>query len=568
MNQPTTEQYNQLKAENEQLKKQLEAQKIATQKANARWWRFGKRGTSMVLGSRLTQSLRNIKNKTLSGKLPTSDDWIDVGAEVFYRLTRIGVFGLLIALIPILILIAQTSLLNNQNQLLINQNELLKGQNQRIDSQNNLMKNQNDLVIHQNSRIDTQNVLMYNQNRSLDFQNELFSWQNKSIGYQNELLFSQNKRIDIQNDLAGEQNTLLSSQNIRIDTQNYLITLQNDRLGYQNKLFENQNRRLDQQTYLQEAERRSSLVFLFSNIMDAVDRELREDYGNDNIRNLSPQLIGRIVSLSQRLKPYHYMKRDKLIPKELSPERGQLLVNLVESKLDTNTYNKIWKKADFSYADLEKVVLNESYLRYIKLKYANLNNAELDKVDFSHANLAFSSLVYTKLKDADFQNSNLYGTNLETSDLRKANFNNTTLDFVNMSDTHLQEASFHNAWLKYANLERARLRGVSFQNAKLIDANLKYISLPCEDDATKVELAQFSALLNNTNQQKNIETMKKYFKLSNTCLSLDWKEKYSYDIECILSLYDEKIEKRKDPISSAKYIRLIPKQNPDFDFKF
>ena len=41
---------------------------------------------------------------------------------------------------------------------------------------------------------------------------------------------------------------------------------QNQKFDLQNNLITNQNTRLDQQTYLQEAERRGSLVFLFSKI--------------------------------------------------------------------------------------------------------------------------------------------------------------------------------------------------------------------------------------------------------------------------------------------------------------
>ncbi len=80
-------------------------------------------------------------------------------------------------------------------------------------------------------------------------------------------------------------------------------------LYQQNRLLSKQNERLDQQTYLQEAERRSSLVFLFSNVMDAIDRELKDDYNDDGLRNLSPQLVGRIIALSTRLKPYRYLDK-------------------------------------------------------------------------------------------------------------------------------------------------------------------------------------------------------------------------------------------------------------------
>ena len=44
---------------------------------------------------------------------------------------------------------------------------------------------------------------------------------------------------------------------------------------YANVLLQDQNKKVEQQTYLLEADRRSSLVHLFSNVMDAVDKELK-----------------------------------------------------------------------------------------------------------------------------------------------------------------------------------------------------------------------------------------------------------------------------------------------------
>jgi len=180
--------------------------------------------------------------------------------------------------------------------------------------------------------------------------------------------------------LLYQQNQLLSNQNERIDTQNELVIQQNE-------LVKKQNIRLDQQTYLQEAERRSSLVFLFSNVMDAIDEELKTDIGIKGKRDLSPQLVGRIIALSTRLKPYHYMDGDTLIGRPLSPERGQLLTSLYHSKIDTSSLFKIYKNADFSYADLKGAPLQSAYLRYLNLKFADLRNADLRNADLRYLDL-------------------------------------------------------------------------------------------------------------------------------------------------------------------------------------
>ena len=93
-------------------------------------------------------------------------------------------------------------------------------------------------------------------------------------------------------------------------------------IGFQTHL---QTQQMDYQTYLSDAERRGELALYMGPILDKVDQELKEDYLGDSIRNLSPQLIGRIAALSHNLKPYRFIEEKKLIETPLSPERGQLL---------------------------------------------------------------------------------------------------------------------------------------------------------------------------------------------------------------------------------------------------
>jgi len=220
------------------------------------------------------------------------------------------------------------------------------------------------------------------------------------------------------------QTGILHQQNKRIDTQNELV--QN-----QNALIDKQNIRLDQQTYLQEAERRSSLVFLFSNIMDAIDNELKEDIGKKGKRDLSPQLIGRIVALSTRLKPYHYLDGDTLISKPLSPERGQLLVSLVRSELDSMTLVDIYdESADFSFSDLEGMNLRNAYLGRINLSNANLSYANLTQSNLSRANLIQTDLRHARLVGSNLNLAEVDCNFLEEDPKFNCIMNKTNLDFI------------------------------------------------------------------------------------------------------------------------------------------
>lgn len=292
----------------------------------------------------------------------------------------------------------------------------------------------------------------------LEQQNTKLDKQNKLLETQDSLLVEQNKLFDQQNIKVGKQTDLMERQTGQIDTQNLYIVKQIQQASIQNRLVTAQNIRLDQQTYLQEAERRGGLVFLFSNIMDAIDKELKEDYNNDSIRNLSPQLIGRIITLSRRLEPYRYLDGDTLITKALSPERGQLLINLLESQLDDFTYICIFKEAEFRNADLWGVNLKGKCLSEINLQYANFcdNNSLWWKAN---------------LENVDFSFSNLSNANLTWANLSRSNFAYAQLRETNFSHANLQGVDFGKTGLFNIKLEKADLRGTIFKNTHVNTLN-------------------------------------------------------------------------------------------------
>lgn len=187
--------------------------------------------------------------------------------------------------------------------------------------------------------------------------------------------------------------------------QNDKLEIQNVRITEQTRLMAIQNEKVETQIYLEESNRRSALVFLMSNIMDKIDDELTKREENQKERDLSSQLIGRIVALSQSLEPYRYIKDNKLIEKPLSPERGQLLLSLTKSELSKSTYIKIFKDANFSYSDLSGVTMSGAYLRYAKLDFSNFKGATLPDADVWSASL----------KGVDFKGAIIKGVNLGES---------------------------------------------------------------------------------------------------------------------------------------------------------
>ncbi|MCB0528421.1 MAG: pentapeptide repeat-containing protein [Saprospiraceae bacterium] len=247
-----------------------------------------------------------------------------------------------------------------------------------------------------------------------------------------------------------------------------LLYNQNKLLVQQNQLLNQQNIRLDQQTYLQEAERRSSLVFLMGNILDGVNQELKEDVGRKGVRDVTPQLIGRVIALSNALRPYRYLGSDSLVGRELSPERGFLLLSIVSSEIDKSSLQQIYRSADFSYADLKNAVLSGEYLKGVNLTGADLENALLDEADLSGANLSEAVL-----RGAVIARANLQEARLRDADLFKTNFESADLSKANLSGANLRDAYLASAILQHAHLNRADLSGANLSGVEALTANFE-----------------------------------------------------------------------------------------------
>ncbi|MEL6718032.1 MAG: pentapeptide repeat-containing protein [Bacteroidota bacterium] len=216
------------------------------------------------------------------------------------------------------------------------------------------------------------------------------------------------------------------------------LAIQSYLLYLQNKKIDNQNNRIEQQIYLQEAERRSSLVFLFNNVLDRIDNELKDPSNLEN--KLSQQLIGRIITLSKAIRPYRYLEDDKLISTPVSPERAHLMISLIESQLDSSTYGKIFEKSDFSSALLRKADLKER----------EIINADLWRANLTHSDLCTTNLTGSYMARANFEYAKLQGANLTNADLTRANLSNASFEGANILGTDFRAAQTNNAdFLEY-----------------------------------------------------------------------------------------------------------------------
>ena len=242
--------------------------------------------------------------------------------------------------------------------------------------------------------------------------------------------------------------------------QTYYLKKQNDKLDIQND-------RIEQQTFLQEAERRSSLVFLFDNILAKMDEELRQNPR----RELSPQLVGRIVALTKALKPYRYLEGDTITSRMSSPERGQVLISLLASKLHPNTYAQIFLQSDFSYAILQNANLDGAPLRHINLSNAVLQNISLTGADLRNANLQGAELtdVHVQITGKSAQPARFDFANFHATRISGADFSGSSFEYTNFSDACLRKTIFQQAFFNRTKFDAIRADTLDFSATTLLN---------------------------------------------------------------------------------------------------
>ena len=230
----------------------------------------------------------------------------------------------------------------------------------------------------------------------------------------------------------------------------------------QNQLLQKQNEKIDNQILLDEASRRSSLNFLLGNVLDQVNTELKDTVNNKE-RRLSAELIGRITSLSQSFQPYYFMEDGEMTKKAFSPERGNLLLALVNSGIDTLALASILEKT-------------------------NLNSAFLDGAVFDAVHLQNAILIDAYLIDAYLGGSNLNSAYLIGADLSGADFSDADLSGANLRGANLRGAKFFGADLSDADLSGADLSGTTNINSEMLKSTFSIYNIKNLPNSLAIEL--------------------------------------------------------------------------------
>ncbi len=131
--------------ENEQLRQQLDDREQGRKKKRKKAEQLGRSGARLLLGGRLKKSILQLYDEIPSGDV-RRETLAEVTANIIARLTRVGFVGLLFALLPAVMVIAQTILLSKQNRLI---SEQQKFQEEVSKQQNAIMETQNNLILRQ-----------------------------------------------------------------------------------------------------------------------------------------------------------------------------------------------------------------------------------------------------------------------------------------------------------------------------------------------------------------------------------------------------------------------------------
>ncbi len=126
------DEFGKLRQENEQLRSELDRiESSRTRKRKFGWW-FTKKAGGAFAGHWLRSSFLKLYKEIPEQKVQ-KETLADVSASLLWRITRIGVITIILALLPTAILLFQTN-------ILMRQNKLLDRQNYRLDQQTNLLE--------------------------------------------------------------------------------------------------------------------------------------------------------------------------------------------------------------------------------------------------------------------------------------------------------------------------------------------------------------------------------------------------------------------------------------------
>ncbi len=287
-------------------------------------------------------------------------------------------------------------------------------------------------------------------------------------------------RSNLSNEISSTQNTFKKYTFLSILTLSFILIggLTSSFLFFQQNKFskikaEQLNKKLAEQFELEATTRKSNSLILINNLFDKIDTELK----NNPTRILSDETIERIAALNYSFEPYQYFDGEKFSKKKWSPERGQLLLMLARTEMDSVAFSQIKSRISFLGADLRNADLAGVDLSEVDLRQANFDHANLASTNLNKANLEKASLQKTNLKNAKLNETNLKNTDMQWAEFQAAELTGVLLNGANLSNAKLRKVDLTTADLRWANLRNAFLNGANLTEANLLETDLSQANL-------------------------------------------------------------------------------------------
>lgn len=307
-------------------------------------------------------------------------------------------------------------------------------------------------------------------------------------------------------------------------------------LSRQTDAIENQTTILDQQTKLLEASRRSSQVFIMGEVLSDVHMELENPLNAK--RTLSSAIIGRIIAVSRSMKPYYYLVDDSLINWPISPERGQLMISLLESSIDSTTLSYILSEASFDFSELSFYAFDGDDMSEVDLSGSDLSDSEfrnltIDKGMYTATNFEDSEFYKVLIHDSGFSETRLgaveftavtmeacifIGADFSRTEFRESYLTNSGCFGCDFSEAVFDEqTTIVNSRYTECNFTKADFRGI-----RLRDVEFKN----CRMDSLLVDRFDWFEHMATTGGVRNIKELNRYYRLD----SVHW-ESNNYGFE-------------------------------------
>lgn len=221
-----------------------------------------------------------------------------------------------------------------------------------------------------------------------------------------------------------------------------VLVYQTSILMDQNDLIKNQNYEISNQTYLIEAQRRSTLQFEISEILNRIDDEIKTD--TTGHRSLSDALVSRIIAATVSMKPYRSYENDTLqFP--YSYEKGQFFVALTNSNINNKNLTRIFNQGNFSDMILTDVEIGSQEHEVVleDLKFENSFFENVKFINFKVERLVFNNSVFLSSElRGNYGNLSFYDSQIDYSTIQYENAYYNGISDLNLGNSQFTNCAF------------------------------------------------------------------------------------------------------------------------------